>query len=700
MTFDTPVSVLPFVGTKYTQLLDKLGIRTVGDLLYHLPRKYIDLSQITPINLLVLDELQVIEARVISVKAVRLRGGKIMVTAKAEDNSGTLQLIWFNQPYIEKSLVVGQTYRFAGEVEEKYGKWQMISPQAELASKPPVHTGRLVPIYNQTAGISSKWLRARIAPLLSKIPTIHPEFLPTSTLERQSLIPLPQALRTIHAPKSQTDAEQAKQRLAFDELVLLQLAALNRKSNWQQGRAAPELGIERSELKEIISQLPFELTNSQHKVLNEILQDMAATKPMNRLLEGDVGSGKTIVALLSALVAVKNGYQVAVMAPTSVLAQQHYLSFQSMIEMIGGGEIISHSGAKQSEEIESRDPISQHASFRDDKRITISLRTAKSKMEAANITIGTHALISEGLQFSNLGLVIIDEQHRFGVEQRATLMAKASQAVHLLTMTATPIPRTLALTAYGDLEVSIIDQMPVGRVPIKTHIVPAHKRADMYGFMAQALGRGEQAYIICPLVEESDNLQSVRAATTEYERLTKIFPQHRLGLLHGRMKPAEKDQILAGFKDHAYDVLIATPVVEVGIDVPNATILLVEGAERFGLAQLHQLRGRVGRGSAQSYCFLLSDSTAAEDSRRLRHIEHEHSGIRLAEIDLKTRGPGEVYGLRQSGLPELKAANFFDVELIERSRQEAEKLWQDNLAQTHQPLQAKLKSATKQIELN
>lgn len=670
MTRNTPVTTLPFVGTKYAQLLDKLGVRTVGDLLYHLPRKYIDLSQITPVAELLIDELQVIEARLASIKTVRIRGGKTMVVAKAEDGSGSIQLTWFNQPYIEKSLIVGQTYRFAGEVDEKYGKWQMISPQAELASKPPIHTGRLVPVYSQTAGVSSKWLRARIAPLLSKIPTINPDFLPVATLERQSLPALPQALRTIHAPESQADATQAKQRLAFDELLLLQLAAIARKTSWQAGRKAPELRVGNSDFEDMLSHIPFQLTEAQHKVLEEILGDMALNKPMNRLLEGDVGSGKTIVALLSALVAVKSGYQVAVMAPTSVLAQQHYSSFQAMIEELSGGSV------------------------------TVSLRTAKSKMETADITIGTHALISEGVQFTKLGLVIIDEQHRFGVEQRATLMAKGSQAVHLLTMTATPIPRTLALTAYGDLELSIIDQMPVGRLPIKTHIVPDNKRTDMYGFITHALDRGEQAYIICPLVEESDNLQSVRAATTEYERLVKVFPQHRLALLHGRMKPAEKDQILADFKDHAYDLLVATPVVEVGIDVPNATMLLIEGAERFGLAQLHQLRGRVGRGQTQSYCFLLSDSTQAEDVQRLRHLEHEHSGIRLAELDLQTRGPGEVYGVRQSGVPELKAANFFDLELIERTRQEAEILWESRIVEQHEPLKEQLKATTRHIELN
>ena len=670
MTRNTPVTTLPFVGIKYAQLLDKLGIRTVGDLLYHLPRKYIDLSQITPIAELLIDELQVIKAQLVSIKTVRIRGGKTMVVAKAEDDSGLIQLTWFNQPYIEKSLVVGQTYRFAGEVDEKYGKWQMMSPQAELASRPPVHTGRLVPVYSQTAGVSSKWLRARIAPLLSKIPTITPDFLPADTLERQSLPALPQALRAIHAPESQADATQAKQRLAFDELLLLQLAAITRKTSWQAGRKSPQLRVGNSELEAILSHIPFQLTEAQHKVLKEILSDMALDKPMNRLLEGDVGSGKTIVALLSALVAVKNGYQVAVMAPTSVLAQQHYNSFQAMMENLSS------------------------------ESMTVSLRTAKSKMETADITIGTHALISEGVQFTKLGLVIIDEQHRFGVEQRATLMAKGSQAVHLLTMTATPIPRTLALTAYGDLELSIIDQMPVGRLPIKTHIVPDNKRADMYGFITQALDRGEQAYIICPLVEESDNLQSVRAATTEYERLVKIFPKHKLALLHGRMKPAEKDQILADFKSHKYDLLVATPVVEVGIDVPNATILLIEGAERFGLAQLHQLRGRVGRGQIQSYCFLLSDSTQAEDVQRLHHLEHEHSGIRLAELDLQTRGPGEVYGVRQSGIPELKAANFFDLELIERTRHEAEILWESKMVEHYQPLKERLQATSRHIELN
>ena len=679
MTPTTPVTTLPFVGPKYAKLLEKLGIKTAADLLYHLPKRYIDLSQITPIDQLLEDELQVVKATVTQIKKVRIRGGRVMITAQVMDHTGRLQLTWFNQPYMEKSLQEGSVYRFAGEVSYKYNQWQMISPQVELASKPPVHTGRLVPIYAQTAGVSSKWLRARLAPLMSKTGDITPEFLPDEVIKRQQLNHLPQAIRHLHAPESLTQANQAKYRLAFDELLLLQLAAMQRKSNWQAGRQAAKLAIQDDALEKIMSQLPFILTDAQMKAIQDIRANIASSTPMNRLLEGDVGSGKTIVAFIAALIAVANDYQVALMAPTSVLAQQHYQSFQSLLEKFTNsqGLDIFKSGTP-----------------------TLSLRTSKSKMAPADITVGTHALIADGVDFDKLGLVIIDEQHRFGVEQRATLMAKAKQAVHLLSMTATPIPRTLALTAYGDLSLSILDQMPQGRLPIKTHIVPDRKRQDMYGFIAKALDRGEQAYVICPLVEESDNIQSVRDATSEYQRLQTIFPNHKLALLHGRLKPTEKDQILADFKDHKFDLLVATPVVEVGIDVPNATMLLIEGAERFGLAQLHQLRGRVGRGSIQSYCFLLSDSTQAEDVQRLQHLEHEHSGIRLAEIDLQTRGPGEVYGTRQSGIPELKAADLQDVELIEKAQQEAQHLFATNSLQNHPALAEKLAETNKRVEMN
>lgn len=644
MTFDTPVSTLPFVGPKYQQLLSHLGISTVGDLLYHLPNRYVDLSHITPIETAAPDELTVIQASVESVKKVRLKSGKTMVSATVHDDTGQLHLTWFNQPFIEKSLIMGKPYRFAGEIEFKFGHVQMSNPAFELASKPMVHTGRIVPIYPQTAGISSKWLRARLAPLLSKLDILVPEFLPASTLARQQLIPLPQAIRQLHAPSTMDEAIQARHRLAFDELLLLQLSALQRKANLEKGPAAPFIAVEPAALTQWATRLPFQLTAAQHRVVDEILADMAKTKPMNRLMEGDVGSGKTVVAYIAALAAVHNGFQVAVMAPTSVLANQHFITFQRLIDSL---------------------PLP---------RPSITLRTAKSKFEPADITVGTHALIADGVEFGKLGLVIIDEQHRFGVEQRAQLLHKASSGVHLLSMTATPIPRTLALTAYGDLDLSIIDQMPAHRLPIKTHVVPQAKRQDMEEFLRQTMQRGEQVYIICPLIEASDTLVQVRAATTEFERLQKIFSGLRLALLHGRLKAGEKDDLLADFKNRRFDALVATPVVEVGIDVPNATVMVIEGAERFGLAQLHQLRGRVGRGQVQSYCFLLSDATKVEDVERLRHLEKERSGIALAEIDLVTRGPGEVYGHRQSGIPDLKAADITDVELVKRARTEAEHL--------------------------
>jgi ATP-dependent DNA helicase RecG len=497
-------------------------------------------------------------------------------------------------------------------------------------------------------------------------------------------------------------ATTSRHRLAFDELLLLQLASLERKLAWQKGAAAPRLDAERSTLDAWISKLPFELTAGQRGALDEILADMARNTPMNRLLEGDVGSGKTVVAVLAAMTAVANGYQAAIMAPTSVLAQQHFVTFQYLIERLQGGETARRPNGEKhlrdgagSSEVESLGLFGN----RETNSVTVSLRTAKSKSEPADITIGTHALISENVNFGKLGLVIIDEQHRFGVEQRAILMNKAESAVHLLTMTATPIPRTLALTAYGDLDLSIIDQLPANRLPIRTHVVPQRKRTDKEGYLAGAMQRGEQVFVVCPLIEESENITEVRAATAEFERLQKVFPDFRLALLHGRMKAQEKDAILEAFKRHEFDLLVATPVVEVGLDVPNATMLVIEGAERFGLAQLHQLRGRVGRGEKQSYCFLLSDVTDAKDITRLRHMEAETSGIRLAELDLATRGPGEVYGHRQSGIPELKAASFMDVELTQAAREEAEKLVSEGLIDDSL-LRNELNRTQRMVEMN
>lgn len=667
MTSDSSILTLPFVGPKYQQLLKNLGIVTVGDLLYHLPSRYVDLSKITPIEDLVDDELQVIQATVESAKKVRLKGGgRIMITAQVSDDTSGLQLTWFNQPYIEQSLKVGQVYRFAGEAEYKFNKLQMVSPTFELASKPMVHTGRIVAIYPQTAGITSKWLRARTAPLLSKLETLTPEWLPAEVIARQQLLDLPQAIKNIHTPRNFEEAQQAKKRLGFDELLLLQLSALQRQQATQQGPQAHSMSVAQAQIELWIKALPFELTQAQSQALAEILQDISQTAPMNRLLEGDVGSGKTVVATMAALAAVETGFQVAFMAPTSVLAQQHYQTLQKLIEACRLGT-------------------------------TISLRTSKSKSEPADITVGTHALIAQGIEFQNLGLVIIDEQHRFGVEQRAELMAKTGGGVHVLSMTATPIPRTLTLTAFADLSVSIIDQLPSDRLPVKTHVVPETKRADMEGFLEQAMQRGEQVYVICPLIEQSDSLAEVRAVTVEFERLQKVFSHRRLSLLHGRLKTADKDAILDQFKDHQIDCLVATSVVEVGIDVPNATILVIEGAERFGLAQLHQLRGRVGRGALQSYCFLLSDAKNPKDIARLQHLVHETSGFKLAELDLATRGPGEVFGLRQSGIPELKAADFMDIELTKAARDEAELLIQQPL---NPVIQARVDEQQKHLAMN
>jgi len=653
MELSTPVAKIFMVGPTYAKRLEKLGIRTVGDLISHFPFRYDDLSLISSIARVQPGEIVTIRGKVASVKNEYTRLGKKIQKALVKDHSGEMELVWFNQPFLIKTIRLGESYSFSGKADWFGRKIVLISPEYEVL-KPStinhqsstIHTGRLVPIYSETYGVSSKWLRSRIAPLLEQILPELKDFMPQNILEKNQLLSLALAIKWIHFPENKIQAEKARNRLAFEELFLIQLASLKRKIDWQETKLAHQLEIDQEKVLAFLRTLPFELTSAQKRCLQEILADLGKNKPMNRLLEGDVGSGKTIVAAIAAYIAFLNGFQSALMAPTEILAHQHYQTLNQLLSSLGA-KIALLTGSKK-------------------------LETGNSKLET-DVFVGTHALIHRRAHFEKLGLVIIDEQHRFGVEQRSQLIERGSSP-HVLSMTATPIPRTIALTLYGDLDLSVIDELPPGRKKVKTWVVPPIKRQAAYDWIKKRVkGTDEQAFIICPLIEESETLQAIRAATVEFENLSrKIFPDLRLGLLHGRMKSKEKDEAIEKFRQGKLDILVSTPVVEVGIDIPQATIMMVEAADRFGLAQLHQLRGRVGRGRKDSFCLLFTEISEGKAIQRLKALERTYLGMELAELDLKLRGPGEIYGTKQHGFPDLRVASFTDLQLIQKSRQAAE----------------------------
>lgn len=649
MRLSDSVQNLPQVGPTYVKRLEKLEIRTVEDLIFHFPFRYDDFSLISPVARVQPGETVTLTATVEEIKNEYTKSGKKIQKATVSDNSGRLEITWFNQPFLIKTIKVGETYNFSGKAEWFGRKITLISPDYELRNEKTLHTGRLVPVYNETYGISSKWLRSRIknALDLTENQIGEEEFLPEEILKGENLLSEKEAIINIHFPKDKIKEQQSRQRLAFDELFLIQLAALLRKEEWKKKAKGKRLSVDNDKVQKFIKKLPFTLTKTQERSLDEILTDLKKDIPMNRLLVGDVGSGKTVVATTAAYMTFLNRLKTLFMAPTEILANQHYDTLKTLLEPLGV-KIKLITGSKV-----------LHRLVQDNKA---------PQNKNAQVIIGTHALLNR--EFNNVGLVVIDEQHRFGVKQRALLTQKGNTP-HVLTMTATPIPRTIALTLYNDLDLSVIDELPPGRAVTKTWVVPNHKRKDAYTWIKNKVkGTPEQSYIICPLVEESENLISVKAATKEFENLTKnIFPDLKLGLLHGRVKSEEKNKVLNDFKEGKTDILVATPVVEVGIDVPNATIMIIEGADRFGLAQLHQLRGRIGRRNLESYCFLFTESQKPEIIERLKHLEKNASGAQLAEIDLKHRGPGEIYGTKQHGLSNLKIATYTDINLVQRTRQ-------------------------------
>ena len=639
------VTALPGIGPSLAKKLEKLGVNTIFDLLYHLPFRYLDRSLVTPAARAQVGDFVTIIGHIDSITNIRAKSGKMMQKASLSDSSGKIDIIWFYQPYLIKTLKSNQKVSLSGKVDFFNRRPALISPDYELLTDnyELIHTGRLVPIYPETAGLSSRWLRAKIHNLLSELASDRVE--PFAHRVQPFALGWKQALQNIHFPKNLDQVQPARQRLAFDELLLLQIRALKHKQQWQATKLAHSFAIDQEKILQFINALSFNLTPSQNQALKDILSDLSASVPMNRLLEGDVGSGKTVVAACAAYIAYLNGFQTLFMAPTQILASQHHTTLSALFKPLGieVGLITSQSKLKITRKARSQDRYSE-----------------------LKIIVGTHALLSPSLQLNEVGLVIIDEQHRFGVVQRAAASARG-QSPHVLTMTATPIPRTIALTLYGDLDLSLLTDMPPGRLPVKTWVVPEIKRQAAYTWIKS---QKTQCFIVCPFIEASESLTTVKAAKVEFANLTQIFSEFKLGLLHGKLKTKDKDEVINKFRTGEYDILVTTPVVEVGIDIPSATIMVIEGADRFGLAQLHQLRGRVGRNSSQSYCLLFSPTP----SDRIKALETVTSGFELAENDLKLRGAGNIYGTSQHGIPNFKIARYDDFSLIPHVQKEAQRL--------------------------
>jgi len=693
-----PVTKLPLIGEKYAKRLKRLEIRTIRDLLYHFPSRYQDFSKIKKIRDLVADDEVTVVGEVVKIGIARTKTGKLLTKAAIADETGAIGAIWFNQPYLSRTIKEGIKIYLAGRVERSSGKLAFVNPIFETqlentnlsglatGSDPgaKIHTGRLVAVYPETSHVSSKWLRARIANALRLVPVEDSEFefIPERILRARNLLPWGKALRAFHFPANKNEAAEARRRFAFEELLLFNLRALERRRHWNARKLTKKIDVKNNaeKIKEFVRNLPFTLTTAQERAVREVLSDLNKPTPMNRLLEGDVGSGKTVVAAIAVYACFLNGARAVIMAPTEILANQH---FRTLNELLGpyGVKCALCTGSRKSNEasVPNTQGVQDHAPPRRNTEST-------SEYEGYDLWIGTHALFHRKGNFKNVGLVVIDEQHRFGVEQRAKLVKKAAKprgfsdtkpTPHILTLTATPIPRSLALTVYGDLDLSIIDELPPGRKRIKTFVVPNEKRKAGYSWIRKRVGSGEQAFIICPLIEESEkeSMRQVKAATAEYEKLRKgVFSGLSLGLLHGRLKAREKSEVVHKFRRGEYQILVSTPVVEVGIDIPNATIMVIEAAERFGLASLHQLRGRVGRGDKESYCFLFAERAGRDVFKRLKALEGTTSGFELAELDLKLRGPGEIYGTKQHGLAEMKVADLANTKLLKAAREDAQRI--------------------------
>jgi len=654
---DARVTSLNGVGPVNAARLEKLGIQSLRDMLYHFPRRYDDYSHLATIGHLRYGQEVTVIGKVKLVANRSAGKGRMHLTEVIiDDGSAALRTAWFNQPWMAKNFHEGDQVVFSGTVEQFQGRFTLNNPGWELLDDEQLHTNRIVPVYPLTAQMGQRWLRGLMNMVVSYWAPRIPELLPKGLIQSAELLPLSQALQQAHFPDSQELLKAARQRLAFDELFLLQLAVLQQKKAWQ-GIAARRFEAPTDWLQAQVAQLPFQLTKAQSKVLHDLTKDLASGRPMNRLLEGDVGAGKTVMAALCMALVAREGAQAALMAPTSILAEQHYATLRELLFSLGG--------TLQPEELR----LIVGATPQEEKQ---AIRHGL-KSGAIKIVVGTHALIEDPILFSELEMVVIDEQHRFGVGQRAALRAKGHNP-HLLVMTATPIPRSLALTLYGDLDLSVIDELPPGRQEVNTHILLPHERQRAYGLVQKEVEAGRQAFIIYPLIEENENNQ-IKAAVQEHKRLqTEIFPNMKLVLLHGRLSAEEKDESMGRFRDGKAQILVSTTVIEVGVDVPNATVMLIEGANRFGLAQLHQLRGRVGRGGEKSYCLLIPEQEEAAENDRLKALTETNDGFLLAERDLEQRGSGQFLGRQQSGFNDLRLASLSDARLIDKARRHAEEL--------------------------
>ena len=648
MNLTTSLTAIKGVGDKTAEQLAAAGLVTVGDLITFLPRAYEDYSHINQISDISPGKIT-IKARCESITTRPVRRGMKVTTATLADASGKVQAVWFNQPYRATQLKTGDEFFFSGEFEFSYNRYQLTNPTAEKASEMPAQTDKIVPIYRAVAGLKTALVRKILAELQPLI-TMIPETLPDEIVKTEKLVSYSQALQGMHFPKTPEESDAARERLAFEELFQLLLASqLNKQTNAKlEGWKIP---FTQPVVKQFVAELPFALTGAQRRAAWDILQDFEQAVPMNRLLQGDVGSGKTVVAGLAARQAAHEGFQTAIMAPTEILASQHAATLHTLLVPFGV-------------------------------RVGLLTGSVKGKPRQAlyaaiengdvDVVVGTHALIQSKVIFKQLGFVVIDEQHRFGVAQRQELLNKSKKMPHLLAMTATPIPRSLALTVYGELDISILNEKPANRKDIETKIWSPNSRPQLYALMDEELVKGRQAYVICNLIDNNpDNeLKSVEA---EYKRLnTGVFKHRTIGLLHGRLSPAEKEAVMSSFSKGELDILVSTTVVEVGVDVPNATVMLIEDGDRFGLAQLHQLRGRVGRSEHQSYCYIMP-SDSKKPSQRLKEIEKSNDGFYLAEVDLTLRGPGEIYGRAQHGALNLQVATLGDTKLIARAQKAAQR---------------------------
>ena len=673
---DSPLTVLYGVGPENAAKFKRLGLNTLRDVLVYFPRRYDDYSRMKTINRLEYGEECTVIGTITESHQRRIRGGQsTLFKVVLSDATGMLEISFFNQPWLAQQLTTGKQVVVSGRVDQYLGRLTLVPDEWEYLDRELLNTGRIVPVYRLTSGVLQRSLRKVTAQVVQYWARKMPDALPAEMVQRAGLLSYGEALAHIHFPDNEAALEAAKHRLAFDELLLLQLGVMRQRKEWQSANGRP-LAVPDDWLSSFAGSLPYALTHAQQRALADVRADMGRNVPMNRLLQGDVGSGKTAVAAAAMAVAAQAGAQSALMAPTSILAEQHYKTLL---------RLLSAEGSVHAERAESSAGRLLPPAFRllqgstpasEKEEIYAGLRSG-----AVKVVVGTHALIEAPVEFASLGLVVVDEQHRFGVAQRAALRGKGAAALqgggpHLLVMTATPIPRTLALTVYGDLDLSVLDEMPPGRQPITTHILHANERERGFAFIRSQIHKGRQAFVIFPLVEESEKIEA-KAAVDEHARLQKeVFPEFKLGLLHGRLRADEKDDVMTRFRAGEYHLLVSTSVVEVGVDVPNATVILIEGANRFGLAQLHQFRGRVGRGEHPSTCLLVSDALNPRADERLLAMEQSQDGFVLAEKDLDLRGPGDFLGTRQSGFAGLRMAKLSDMQTIEKARREAHLLFE------------------------